>query len=472
MNTESGTQQSSPTPSRTVDISYALISLGGTVIWSVLGNWLLYFYLPPEGEGSALVPAALYGGVMLALRIINALIALPIGYLSDHTRSPWGRRLPYMFASVGPMLLFFVLLWRPPVAAPATAGGSMTNLVYLVIVFLLYNVAYTFNQIPYTALLPELAVTDHRRVRISTWSSSFLLVGMVVGTLAGPVIQRFGYATMGVFCAVLCLPLFYGPFFVLREHRDQWDEGTHDVSERLAFWDGLGVMFKNRPFLIMTATGACYWGITTLVQAVVPYIVTEICLLDPGDTTYFYIPGIVAALICYPVVMWLSDRFGKWRVFAVSLLASALVLPSLMVIGPWLPLSLTVQGVIWVILQATALSGVIMLPPAFGAEITDYDEELTGQRREGVYYAAWGVLDQVVNGLAAAGLPLLLLLGRSHTDPRGPLGVRMVGVVGGVLMFVGFLIFLNYPLRGSQTPVPAKAEAAEVSKDARGSERS
>jgi GPH family glycoside/pentoside/hexuronide:cation symporter len=453
VNIEQDAQSSSQTPSRVVDVSYALITLGGTVIWSVLGNWLLYFYLPPEGN--ALVPAAMYGGVMLVLRVINALLALPIGYLSDHTRSPWGRRLPYMFASAGPMLLFFILLWRPPVPTMSTL-----NLIYLTLVFLLYNVAYTFNQIPYTALLPELAVTDHRRVRISTWSASFLLVGMIVGAFAGPVIQRFGYATMGIFCAVLCLPLFYGPFFILREHRAQWESRTSTVSERLAFWDGLGVMLKNRPFLIMTATGACYWGITTLVQAAVPYVVTEICLLDPGDTYYFYIPGVLAALACYPVVMWLSDHFGKWRVFAASLLASALILPGLMVIGPWLPLSLTAQGIIWVILQAIALSGVTMLPPAFGAEITDYDEELTGQRREGVYYAAWGVLDQVINGLAAAGLPLLLLLGRSQADPRGPLGVRMVGVVGGVLMFVGFLIFLNYPLRGSKTPDPMTAQVS------------
>jgi GPH family glycoside/pentoside/hexuronide:cation symporter len=88
-----------------------------------------------------------------------------------------------------------------------------------------------------------------------------------------------------------------------------------------------------------------------------------------------------------------------------------------------------------------------MLPPAFGAEITDYDELLTGQRREGAYYAVWGLLDQVANGLTAALLPLLLLLGRSHSDPRGPLGVRMVGIVGGILMFAAFLIFLNYPLK-------------------------
>ena len=52
-----------------------------------------------------------------------------------------------------------------------------------------------------------------------------------------------------------------------------------------------------------------------------------------------------------------------------------------------------------------------------------------------------------INGVIGALLPLLLLLGRSRSDPRGPLGVRMVGIVGGILMFVGFVIFLNYPLR-------------------------
>jgi zinc transporter ZupT len=58
-----------------------------------------------------------------------------------------------------------------------------------------------------------------------------------------------------------------------------------------------------------------------------------------------------------------------------------------------------------------------------------------------------GLLDHLVTGAALALLPLLLLLGRSHTDPLGPLGVRMVGVVGGVMMLAAFFLFLRYPLR-------------------------
>jgi GPH family glycoside/pentoside/hexuronide:cation symporter len=421
-----------------VDLFYAMITLGSAAIWSVLSGWLLYFYLPPEGEGTVLVPAALYGMAMFVTRALNAIITPPIGVLSDQTRSRWGRRLPFMFVSALPMLVFFVLLWTPPVPS-----NSVWNLVYLALVLALYNVAYSFNQITYTALLPELALTDHHRVRMSAWTASMFLVGMTLSGLAGPIIEYVGYATAALIYAGATLPFFYLPFLVLRERPGR----QIAAAERLDFRQSMAIMMRNRAFLIMTATGICYWGITTLVQSTIPYIVTEICLLTKADTLYFYAPALLTSLACYPLVTWLSGRLGKWVVFSASLLGSALVLPGLMLIGDWLPLALKAQGIVWITFQSIAMSGVTMLPPAFGAEITDYDEMLTGQRREGTYYATWGLLDQVINGVTAALLPLLLMLGRSRSDPHGPLGVRMVGVVGGVLMFVAFLIFLNYPLR-------------------------
>ncbi|MBN1936565.1 MAG: MFS transporter [Anaerolineae bacterium] len=423
-----------------IDIFYSLITLGSTAIWSVMSGWLLYFYLPPAGEGQVLVPAALYGVTTLAVRALNALFAIWVGHRSDRIRSRWGRRLPLIFVSALPMLLFFVLLWIPPVR-----GESGWNLAYLALILILYNGAYSLNQIPFTALLPDLALTDSHRVRMSAWSASAFLLGFILGGLAGPLIDRGGYLVMALIYVGIALPLFYLPFLVLRERPRP--PAAEMAADRPDLWRALGSMRHNRPFVIMTAAGVCYWGITTLVQATLPYIVTEICRLDTGDAFYFYIPAVLASLVCYPLITWLSNRVGKWAVFAGSMLASAIVLPGLLLIGERLPLGLGAQGILWMTLQAVALSGVAMLPPAFGAEIVDYDEQLTGQRREGLYYSVWGLLDQVVNGLVAALLPVILLLGRSRGDPNGPLGVRMVGMFGGALMLVGFLVFLNYPLR-------------------------
>jgi len=428
-------------PSLKTDAFYAMISLGSTITWSILGGWMLYFYLPPGGE--ALVPPALYGVIVFVVRAINAVLAAPIGYISDRTRGRWGRRLPYMFVSALPMLILFVVLWTPPVR-----GESIWNLVYLAPVFLAYNVAYSVNQITYTALLPELALTDRHRVRMSAWSSSFFLLGMVAGGLVGLLIDRVGYALTALIYAGAVLPLFYLPFLVLRER----PERQQAAPERATLRQSIAAILRNRAFLVMTGAGILYWATTAFVQGVIPYIVTEVCGLSEADTMLFYIPGLGASLLCYPLVTWLANRQGKWRVFAGSLLASAVVLPGLMLIGDWIPIPLKAQGIAWITLQAIAMSGVTMLPATFGAEITDYDAEQSGERREGTFYATWGLLDQAINAVAAALLAWLLLLGRSRTDPYGPLGVRLVGVIGGVFMFVAFLIFLRYPLRHRSSP--------------------
>ena len=321
----------------------------------------MYFYLSPGGTPR--VPVALYSVAILFTGTINALVTPPIGYLSDYTRSRWGRRLPYMFASALPMLALFVLLWTPPVS-----GQSIWNLVYLAVILGLYRITYCFNQVPYSALLPELALTDQHRVRMSLWTTIFMLLGVTLSSFVGPILdylektmhvpEGLAYATTALLYAVVLLPLFYLPFFVLRERPDRQIAST----ERLNFWQSIGLTLRNPAFQVLTATGALYWIVTAFVQAIIPFIVTEICLLPKAHTLYFYILGVLVSLACYPLITRLSSRFGKWRVATGSMLAAAFVLPGLMLIGDWLPVPLAAQGVTWITLEAIALSGVYTLP--------------------------------------------------------------------------------------------------------------
>ncbi|MBN1890883.1 MAG: MFS transporter [Thermoflexales bacterium] len=431
-------------PSLKIDLSYATITLGSSTLWFIWSGWLAYFYLPPGGTPR--VPTALYSIVMFIVSAISALVTPLVGYWSDQASSRWGRRIPFMLVSGLPMLLLFVLLWMPPVP-----GQSTWNFVYLLTVLGLHNIVYILNQVPYSALLPEIALTDQHRVQVSAWTSGFMLLGMILGSSAGPVIERLGYAPSAMIYASVLLPLFYLPLLVLRERPGR----QVAPAQRLSFGQSLSLTFRNPAFQSLIVAGTIYWVVTSLVQAVMPFVVTEICLLSEAHTIYFYLPAILASLACYPAITWLTARFGKWRVVVASALASTLVLPGMALIGDWLPLPLMAQGIGWVTLEAIAMSGIMMLAPTFTAEVTDYDEELTGQRREGAYYAAWGLLDEVVNSAALALLPLLLLLGRSRTDPYGPLGVRMIAVLGSVLSLVAFFVFLRYPLRDrSKVRVP------------------
>jgi glycoside/pentoside/hexuronide:cation symporter, GPH family len=439
-------------PSIRVDLSFSLIQLGTTVLWSVNDAWLLYFYLPPQGKGQALVPLALYGVVTFVARVTNALIIAPIGYWSDHLHGRWGRRLPFMFSASLPLLAIFVLLWSPPVKSV-----SMVNLFYLGLMLVLFNVAQSLVIIPLGALLPELAAADKHRVRLTMWSSTFQLLGVIVAGLAGLLIDCFGFFQMALIYAVFILPLLYLPYLTLREQPGR----QIDSKQRFGFLQSMQVTLQNRAFLVLTLAGVCFWMAATFIMLVVPYIVTEICLLQVSDAPYFYITGVVALLACYPAVNWLAGRYGKWIVFAGSLLASAVVMPGLMLIGPWFPISLMVQGIVWVALQSIAMSGITMLPQAFAAEVTDHDEKSTGQRREGAYYSSWVLLGQLISAVAALILPWLFLLGRSQSDLNGPLGVRLTGPIGGVLMLASLLIFLKYPLRHLSVPKVTTGENHE-----------
>ena len=439
-------------PSIRIDLSFSLIQLGTTILWSVNDGWLLYFYLPPEGKGQALVPLAFYGVVILVARVLNSFITPPIGYWSDHLHSRWGRRLPLIFSASLPLVIVFVLLWLPPVK-----GLSVINLFYLGLMLILFNITQALVIIPLGSLLPELATLDKHRVRLTMWSATFQLLGVIAAGLAGLLIDRFGFSRMALIYAICILPLLYLPFLTLREQPGR----QIDTQQRFGFLQSLQMTLKNRAFLVLSVSGIFFWMATTFVMTVMSYIVTEVCLLQVSKAPYFYVAGVLALLACYPLVNWLAGRYGKWIVFAGSLLASAIVMPGLMLIGPWLPIPLMAQGIIWVLLVSIAMSGITMLPQAFAAEITDYDEKLTGQRREGAYYSSWVLLGQLIGALAGAALPLLFLLGRSQSDVNGPLGVRLTGLIGGVLMLISLFVFLRYPLRHLSGPNRSSGEKNE-----------
>lgn len=423
-------------PTGWVNIAYGSLTLGSSLLWGVLSGWLMYFYLPPTGKGVALVPVALFSGVQLLSRAINLLVTLPIGYLSDQTRTRWGRRLPYVLAASLFLPGLFLLLWIPPIA-----HESGWNLVYVGAILLLFNLAYSFRQIPLEALLPEIAPTDKQRVSISAWQSGFQLLGVVLTGFVGPFIEQVGYKGMAAIYAVFALFCSLAPFLVLRERQS----AQVPPEKRFDFWKSTTITLKNRPFQVFLISWGISWFASTLMMEVIPYIVTEICKQPEANAVYFYLPPVFVSVICYPLVTRLSLRKGKKRIFSASLLASGLAFPLLALIGEELPIPLLAQGILWMTLQAVVMTGAQILPAAITADITDYDQKATGQRREGSYYAVWGIFDQLCSGLAVSLLPLLLLFGRSQMDPRGPLGIRLVGIVGGALLIGAFLFFRRFP---------------------------
>ena len=415
---------------------YGVGTLARSSLGFVVSSWLLYYYLPPDGD--PLVPIALFGVAILAGRVVSAIVTPYIGYYSDNLQNRFGRRLPLMFVAALLLILAFVLLWKPPV----TGVQSIWNWGYLLVITIAFRFSLALYQVPFQALLPELADDEAGRVNLSTWESVFLLLGMMWGGAAGVFVEKNGYLSTALIYALVALIAFYLPFLVLREKE-------HDPlkTKAVGFRQSLLLTLRNRVFIHFSIVWVLYIVATGFVQSAAPYIVTEVCLLKESGTTFnFYIPGVIASLVCYPLIGKMTKKWGKWNVYALSFLASAIIFPGTMLIGNWLPIPLSVQCSGWAILQSAAIAGVVILTSVFAAEITDRDNT----HREGMYFASMKVIDQIFSGLASVLLPLLLSLGVSHTLPQGAIGVKLTGLVSGMLMLIGFLLFLRYPKYKSQ----------------------
>ena len=154
------------------NILYGIGSIAFGVHIIVLSSTLLLFYNQVVG-----LPAAWVGATMAVTLIFDAICDPLIGEWSDHTRSRWGRRHPFMYASAIPAAVAFYFLFDPPL------GWSQTHLlIYMGVMLMTVRVLLSLYEIPSSALGPELTLDYDQRT--SLMSSRFFF-----GTLGGAAIS-------------------------------------------------------------------------------------------------------------------------------------------------------------------------------------------------------------------------------------------------------------------------------------------
>ena len=145
-------------------ILYNLAGFSFNVYDTILYAWVAYFFIPPEDSGlTQYVPLGVFGLILALGRVLDAITDPLIGYWSDHTKSRWGRRKPYIFVSAPILFISFLLVWTPPVKDTA-----IINAVYLGVVLFFYYWAYTGVLIPWFAVLPEMSPKNDIRVKIAS----------------------------------------------------------------------------------------------------------------------------------------------------------------------------------------------------------------------------------------------------------------------------------------------------------------
>jgi len=391
---------------------YGLGAFVNNLLAAAIGGMVIVLNL-----GLGMNPALV--GLLGALpRLTDALTDPLMGYISDNTRSRWGRRRPYIFVGAIAVGIIYMILWQLP------ADKSDTFYFwYFLSGSLIFYLAYTMFATPWVALGYELTPDYHERTRLMGVQNfvgqlpymiaPYFLAIMANDRWFGDMVE--GAAGLSILIGLFVIVVGVMPAIFLRErfmaiaeaetqekHAQPDGAMTVIVRNMLDFFRGFLTTVRSVPFLKLCVATFLVFNGFMLIAAFQSYVI--IYYVFGGDTDagaafvgHSGLLGAVSTLFVIMFVTWLGTKIGKRRAFfvttAVSMAGYAL---KWVCYDPDLPWLLLVPAP----LMAFGLGGLFTLMPSMIADVVDMDELETHERREGMYGSIfWWV---VKLGMAAA----------------------------------------------------------------------
>jgi len=415
-------------------LSYAMGGMSMNLTNLVISQWLFFLFVPDKKH--ALVPASLFGIYFMLGRVTDAVTDPLIGYWSDHLKSKRGRRIPFILWGLLPFALVYFLLWTPPIG-----HEHWINSVYIIIMIQLYFILYTVVITPYLALIPELSSDLKERINITTMQAVFVMIGTLIFGLMGIIVKKGGFVTLGIMVSLLTIVSFAPTVLAIKEkeHKPQPEREKANVIKWVA------MTLKNRPFLYLVVSTSFYWFGLNLLLMLIPFWVKNYLNLKVDAVAMLMLPFLGMNVVFFFVFNYLSKKFGKYIMFIITLLGTAISMPLLCTVGYITIGSKLVQSAITMAIIGIPVAGFMMLPFALLSDVVDYDEQLTRQRREGIYFGVQAIFQKTMIGLSIFAFGLVAYIGGEKVATE--FGLKLVMVVAAMACLLGFLSFLKYPIR-------------------------
>ncbi|NIL94657.1 MAG: MFS transporter [Woeseiaceae bacterium] len=399
---------------------YGLGAFVNNLLAAAIGGMIIVLNL-----GLGMNPALV--GLLGALpRLTDAITDPLMGFISDNTRSRWGRRRPYILIGAITVGIIYALLWQLPADKSESfyfwyfLGGS-----------LIFYLAYTIFATPWVALGYELTPDYHERTRLMGVSN---FVGQVPYMIAPYFLaimyneQWFaseveGAAGLAVIIGGFVIVVGIMPAIFLRERYQDIAEAeskekelspigaggvvAHNVTN---FLRGFVITLKFKPFLKLCAATFLVFNGFILIAAFQSYVIIYYVFggdKDAGATFVGHsgLVGAVSTLFVIMLVTWMATRIGKRRAFfvaiGISIVGYALKWFCYTPENPWLVL-------IPAPLMAFGLGGLFTLMGSMIADVVDADELQTHERREGMYGSIFWWVVKLGMAVAIAGGGFLL----------------------------------------------------------------
>lgn len=373
--------------SRMQILTYNLPTVGVGFMFFIVTLYLMKF----STDVLLISPAAM--GLIFGLsRIWDALTDPFCGYFSDRTKTRWGRRRPWIYFSILPIALAFYMLWNP---AASLTGWWLT--IWMAAAVLLFYTATTVFVVPHTALGAELSLNYHERTKVFgyrhiLWNTGSIISLAAMYLLITSAAPRVTAAQMSMTALAVTAVLLFIMASRVRERPEF--QGRGETNPFTAFADVLKNPHARLLLLVFLIEniGSATLGVLT------PYI-SEYIVGTPVLTPLYILAYLIPSVTSVPLWVKLSEIIGKKNVWLISMLLTGLSFGSMFLLGEG-------QVLMYFCLAVGAGLGSgsgAVVGPSIQSDIIDYDEHMSGKRKEGAYFAAWNFVFK-----SAAGITLML----------------------------------------------------------------
>lgn len=429
---------------------FAIGQLGWSTLSAIVTNWVISFYEPntemleagqkiflPQGR-VILGLVTILGGIYALGRAFDAVTDPWIANLSDKSKNPKGRRIPFMRRAAVPLALATVLVYWTPINSE-----SMVNGVWVTVMMLLFYLFMTVYCTPYNALIAELSSTDEELTAISTAISFTFIFGSALGyacpfiwnaltpALGRVTAIRVTFLVLAAF-ALICLLV---PTFTIRE-----TEYVDSKPAEGSVFSSLTKTFQNRNFRIFLGSDVCYWVAVTMFQSGLTFFVTSLMKLPETMNTILYIGMTLLSVCLYAFVGRLTRKFAKKQLIIFAFVEFSMVyLITAFSRGQAGSNKGMIFGIAIMVLAAPAMAILGILPQTVVADIAKSDEITSGENRDGMFFAARTFAMKMGQSLAAVLFTSLATIGKADGT-----GYRIAAISSTVLCVLAALLMAKY----------------------------
>ncbi len=367
---------------------YSAGSLGAALSYQAFGTYIQFLYIDRLG-----LKATLVGGGWALYGIWNAINDPLTGYWSDHTRTRFGRRTPWIAATFIPLGLFFYLLWVPP--APLLKPGEQLPLfVYFMGIVLVFDLLWTIIVMNWTSLFPEMITEGRERATVSGWRQFFSVIGLLIGVALPPILvgsDWSGRGGMALLFGIITSVTFGLSLLGVRERPVAADAAPQpafipafkNTIARISFrWFLTASLLKEFIFSMLAASIPFWAKYVLLVQT--PVTAGSVTLSVEVQNSLLLGLAFIMALPGLPIWTAVAKRVGGRRGWQISQLTFAISMLILFLAQNFW------QGLVGTALTGLSLAGLLVFPDLLIADIIDEDELVMQCRREGMFFGVNG----------------------------------------------------------------------------------